>query len=115
MGQLYGRRTGGPGQELVVALTSKEVARLAELARIELTGEELARLAPQLDVILESVAEVAKVAAADVPPTSHAVPLTNVFRADQVRPSWPAERMLAAAPQTEEHRFRVPRVLDEDA
>jgi len=98
-----------------VALTAADVGRLAELARISLTPEELAHLAPQLEVILESVAQVAQVAAADVPPTSHALPLTNVFRPDVVTPSLPAEVVLAAAPAAEDDRFRVPRILGEGA
>ena len=97
-----------------MALTAQDVARLADLARIELTEEELARLAPQLDVILTSVASVAEVAEADVPPMSHAVPLVNVFREDQVRPSFPASAMLAAAPAVEDGQFRVPRILDQE-
>ena len=68
----------------LVALSVEDVADLARLARIDLTPAELEHLAPQLDVILESVAHVADVAADDIPPTSHALPLTNVFRADEV-------------------------------
>jgi aspartyl-tRNA(Asn)/glutamyl-tRNA(Gln) amidotransferase subunit C len=98
-----------------VALTAADVARLGELARIRLTDEELAHLAPQLDVILESVASVTAVATADVPPTSHALALTNVFRADVVTPSLPAAAVLAAAPAVEDGRFRVPRILGEEA
>lgn len=98
-----------------MALTAQDVARLADLARIELSDEELARLAPQLDIILTSVAGVAEVADQDVPPTSHAVSLVNVFREDQVRASWPVEAMLAAAPAVEDNQFRVPRILDEEA
>jgi len=98
-----------------LALTAADVARLGELARIRLTDDELAHLAPQLDVILESVASVAAVAAADVPPTSHALPLTNVFRADVVTPSLRAEDVLAAAPAVEDGRFRVPRILAEES
>ncbi len=98
-----------------MALTPDDVADLARLARIELTDEELARLAPQLDVILESVAQVADVAAEDIAPTSHALPLTNVFRADVVRPSLPVEDVLAGAPAAEQDRFRVPRILGEEA
>jgi len=94
-----------------VALTTTEVARLAALARIDLSDEELARLAPQLDVILQSVAQVTEVAGDDVPPMSHALPLTNVFRADEVRPSLPVDSVLAAAPAVEDNRFRVPRIL----
>ncbi|WIY83847.1 Asp-tRNA(Asn)/Glu-tRNA(Gln) amidotransferase subunit GatC [Propionimicrobium sp. PCR01-08-3] len=93
-------------------LSAQDVAKLADLARIELTEEELARLAPQLDVILTSVASVAEVAAEDIPPMSHAVPMENVFRDDQVRPSLPALAVLAAAPAVEDAQFRVPRILD---
>lgn len=98
-----------------MALTAADVARLGELARIRLTDEELAQLAPQLDVILASVARVTEVAGADVPPTSHALPLTNVFREDVVAPSLPAQAVLAAAPAVEDNRFRVPRILVEEA
>lgn len=95
-----------------MALTAQDVARLADLARIELTEEELARLAPQMDEILASMATLAEAIDDDVPPMSHAVPLVNVFRDDQVRPSYPASAMLAAAPAVEENQFRVPRILD---
>jgi aspartyl-tRNA(Asn)/glutamyl-tRNA(Gln) amidotransferase subunit C len=98
-----------------VALSPDDVADLARLARIELTPAELEHLAPQLDVILESVAHVADVAADDIPPTSHALPLTNVFRADQVRPSLPRDAVLAGAPAAEDDRFQVPRILGEQA
>ncbi|HEY5783201.1 MAG TPA: Asp-tRNA(Asn)/Glu-tRNA(Gln) amidotransferase subunit GatC [Microlunatus sp.] len=96
-----------------MALSPDDVAALARLARIEMTDEELAHLAPQLDVILESVASVSGVAADDIPPTSHALPLTNVFRADVVRPSLPVADVLAGAPAAEQDRFRVPRILGE--
>ncbi|MGI5951700.1 MAG: Asp-tRNA(Asn)/Glu-tRNA(Gln) amidotransferase subunit GatC [Brooklawnia sp.] len=98
----------------LVALTAQDVARLADLARIELSEDELARLAPQLDVILGSVAKVAQAVGPDVPPTSHPVPMTNVFRADELRPSWPAAMMLGAAPDAEDGQFRVPRILEEE-
>jgi aspartyl-tRNA(Asn)/glutamyl-tRNA(Gln) amidotransferase subunit C len=98
-----------------VALTTEDVANLARLARIELTQAELEVLAPQLDVILESVARVSEVAAQDIPPTSHALPLTNVFREDELRPSLLREQVLAGAPAAEQMRFRVPRILGEEA
>jgi aspartyl-tRNA(Asn)/glutamyl-tRNA(Gln) amidotransferase subunit C len=98
-----------------LALTAADVARLGELARIRLTDEELAHLAPQLDVILASVARVTEVATPDVPPTSHALPLTNVFRDDVVAPSLSAAAVLAGAPSVEDGRFRVPRILQEEA
>jgi aspartyl-tRNA(Asn)/glutamyl-tRNA(Gln) amidotransferase subunit C len=98
-----------------VALTPNDVADLARLARIELTPDELAHLAPQLDAILEAVARVSEVAAEHIPPTSHPLPLTNVFRADVVRPSLPRADVLAGAPAAEQDRFRVPRILGEEA
>lgn len=96
-----------------MALSPDDVAALARLARIEMTADELVHLAPQLDVILESVASVSGVAADDIPPTSHALPLTNVFREDVVRPSLPVAEVLAGAPAAEQDRFRVPRILGE--
>ena len=98
-----------------MALTTQDVANLARLARIELTEAELEVLVPQLDVILESVARVSEVAAEDIPPTSHALPLTNIFRADELRPSLSREQVLAGAPAAEQMRFRVPRILGEEA
>ncbi len=98
-----------------MALTTAEVTRLAGLARIELSPDEVARLAPQLEVILDAVAQVREVAAADVAPMSHALPLTNVFRADDVRPSLSLEQVMAGAPVVEDDRFRVPRILGEQA
>ena len=96
-------------------ISRADVARLASLARIQLTDEELDHLAPQLAVILESVAKVSEVADADVPPTSHAVPLSNVYRADELRPGLTPEEALAGAPEVEEQRFAVPRILGEEA
>lgn len=98
-----------------MALSTEEVARLAGLARIDLSPEELARIAPQLDIILDAVASVSEVAAADVVPMTHALPLTNVFRDDVVRPGLSREDALAMAPAVEDDKFRVPRILGEDA
>ena len=92
-----------------------EVAHLARLARLAVTEEELDLFAEQLDVILGAVARVGEVAAADIPPTSHAVPMTNVYRADEVRPSLPRDAELAGAPDVEDDKFRVPRILAEEA
>ncbi len=96
-------------------ITRDEVAHLARLARIAVTEDELDVFAGQLDVILSAVARVAEVAADDIPPTTHAVPLTNVLRPDVVRPSLPRDKALAAAPSAEDGRFRVPRILEDEA
>jgi aspartyl-tRNA(Asn)/glutamyl-tRNA(Gln) amidotransferase subunit C len=104
-----------PDSDGAPAITRDEVAYLAHLARIALSEAELDHLAPQLAVILESVASVSRVAADDIEPTSHAVPLTNVFRADEPGPCLPVEDALAAAPAVEQQRFSVPRILGEEA
>jgi aspartyl-tRNA(Asn)/glutamyl-tRNA(Gln) amidotransferase subunit C len=95
-------------------ITRDDVAHLAMLARIDLSDAELDHLAPQLAVILESIKSIGEAAAADVPPTSHAIPLTNVFREDVVRPGLTAEQALSGAPESEGQRFSVPRILGED-
>ena len=95
-------------------ISRDEVAHLAKLARPAVTDDELDVFAGQLDQILDSVAKVSEVAAADVPPTSHAVPLTNVFRQDIVVPGLSQQQALAGAPAAEEGRFRVPRILGEE-
>ena len=97
-----------------MAITRDEVAHLARLSRLSLADAELDHLAAQLDQIISAVARVQEVTAEDVPPTSHAVPLTNVFRPDQVVSCLTAEQALAAAPAVEQQRFRVPRILAED-
>jgi aspartyl-tRNA(Asn)/glutamyl-tRNA(Gln) amidotransferase subunit C len=96
-------------------ISRDDVAHLAQLARLAVTDAELDVFAGQLDVILGAVARVGEVAAADIPPTSHAVPMTNVFRPDEVRPSLPRDVVLAEAPSVEDHKFRVPRILAEEA
>ncbi|HEX5494241.1 MAG TPA: Asp-tRNA(Asn)/Glu-tRNA(Gln) amidotransferase subunit GatC [Mycobacteriales bacterium] len=99
----------------MATISREEVAHLARLARLAVTDEELDVFAGQLDVILGAVARVGEVAAEDIPPTSHAVPLTNVLRADELRDCLDRDAVLAAAPAAEDGRFRVPRILDEEA
>jgi aspartyl-tRNA(Asn)/glutamyl-tRNA(Gln) amidotransferase subunit C len=96
------------------SITREEVAHLARLARLALSEEELDHLGGQLDVILGAVARVNEVAADEIPPTSHPLPLTNVLRPDENRPCLTPEQALAGAPAAEEQRFRVPRILGEE-
>lgn len=95
-------------------ISRADVAHLARLARLAVTDAELDVFAGQLDVILGAVARVTEVAAGDIPPTSHAVPMTNVYRADEVTPSLPRDAVLAGAPVVEDDKFRVPRILAEE-
>jgi aspartyl-tRNA(Asn)/glutamyl-tRNA(Gln) amidotransferase subunit C len=95
-------------------ISREEVRHLAGLARIELDDAELDHLAPQLSVILESVASIREVAADEIPATSHPLPVVNVSRADVVRPSLTPEQALSGAPAVEGQRFAVPRILGDE-
>ncbi|GAA3839665.1 Asp-tRNA(Asn)/Glu-tRNA(Gln) amidotransferase subunit GatC [Sphaerisporangium flaviroseum] len=97
------------------AITRDEVAHLARLSRLALADAELEHYAAQLDVIIGAVARVAEVATDEIPPSSHALPLTNVYRPDEARPSLTPQEALAAAPAVQDDRFRVPRILGEEA
>jgi aspartyl-tRNA(Asn)/glutamyl-tRNA(Gln) amidotransferase subunit C len=90
-----------------------DVDHVARLARLELTAEEKERFRRQLGLILEHAEKVSEVAAEDVPPTSHPVPRSNVFRPDEPAPSLTQEEALGAAPQAEDGRFRVPRIVEQ--
>jgi aspartyl-tRNA(Asn)/glutamyl-tRNA(Gln) amidotransferase subunit C len=102
------------GTGATAAISRDELAHLADLARIDLSDAELDHLAPQLSVILESVASINDVASDDIPPTSHALPLTHVFREDVVRPGLTADEALSGAPEVEQQRFKVPRILGDE-
>src|SRR3978361_492152 len=97
-----------------VEISRDEVRHLADLARIDLDDAELDHLAPQLAGMLASVASINGVAADDVPPTSHPLPLTNVFRADVEMPSLTPEQALSGAPAVEDQKFAVPRILGDE-
>jgi aspartyl-tRNA(Asn)/glutamyl-tRNA(Gln) amidotransferase subunit C len=99
----------------MATLDRSDVARLAALARIDMSDDDLDRLSRQLSAIVEAVAQVAQVAAADVPATSHPIPMANVYRPDDVRPSLTQAEALSGAPVAEDGRFRVPQILGEEA
>ncbi len=96
-------------------LSPEEVRYVASLARLALSNEEVARLAPQLSKILDYAEQVGEVAAEGVPPTSHPYRLRNVTRPDLVRPSLPRDEVLAGAPKAIDDRFEVPRIVAEEA
>jgi len=92
-------------------LGTEEVAHVARLARLELSAEELEQFTGQLAVVLAHAQDIAALDLREVPPTAHPYPLVNVLRADVVRPGVDRDEVLSAAPATEDHRFRVPRLL----
>lgn len=95
-------------------ITRDDVAHVADLARLALTEEELDEFTGQLAAVLEHAADVEALDVADVPPTSHPLPLQNVLRDDVVRPSLDRAEVLAQAPSVEADRFRVPPALGQE-
>ena len=91
-----------------------DVARPADLARIQLTEEEITRFAGEFDSIMDAVASVSEVASEDVPATSHPIAMTNVFREDVVTETLTQEEALAGAPDAQDGRFAVPQILGEE-
>jgi aspartyl-tRNA(Asn)/glutamyl-tRNA(Gln) amidotransferase subunit C len=89
-----------------------DVEHVARLARLDLTEEELARLREQLAAILDAAARVGEVATEDVPPTAWAIPRANVYRPDEPVPPLSHEDVLANAPDQEDGRFKVPRIVE---
>jgi len=97
----------------MAALTRADVEHVARLARLALTDDELDQFTEQLGVILEHAAQVAALDTEGIAPTAHPLPLVNVFRGDDVRPSLDRDEVLAMAPAAEDGRFRVPRILED--
>ena len=96
-----------------VKITLAEVEHVARLARLALAADEKERMRSQLDAILGYVEQLRRVDTAGIEPTAHVLPLVNVMRDDEVRPSYPADAMLANAPDPHDGQFRVPRILEE--
>ena len=95
-------------------LTPDLVRHLASLARIQVTDDEVELMAAQLAVIVDAVATVNKAVEGDVPATSHPIAMANVFREDVVEPSLNQEHALSGAADSDQGRFRVAAILDEE-
>jgi aspartyl-tRNA(Asn)/glutamyl-tRNA(Gln) amidotransferase subunit C len=94
-------------------LDRSAVDHVARLARLDLTDEERDRMQKELTGILEHAEKIQSLDLDDIPPTSHALPLSNVLRPDEARLSLPPEEALANAPAAEDGRFRVPRIIED--
>ncbi len=90
-----------------------EVVHVARLARLDLSAEEKERMRRELDAILAYIDKLRALDTSGVEPTSHAVPMANVMREDEPRPSFPPADMLANAPERAAELFRVPRIIEE--
>lgn len=94
-------------------LTDDDVRHVARLARLALTDDEVTNLRGELTQILGYAEQVGELATEDVPPTGHPSGLRNVLRDDEPRPSLPPDAALSTAPEAEDGRFRVPRIVEE--
>ena len=91
-----------------MAISDEDVLHVARLARLTLSGDEVARTAEQLSAILGHVDALRELDLTGVPPTAHALQMENVTRPDEPRPSWPRDEVLAGAPAVQDGMFRVP-------
>ena len=95
-------------------ITAAAVAKVAKLARLDVTEEELDRMTVQLDGMLEHFADIDALDLVTVEPMTQPYPLVNVLRPDVVRPCLDRDEVLAAAPAAEDGRFRVPPIIGMD-
>ncbi len=93
-------------------ITRKDVENVALLSRLELGESDIVKFTGQLNAILDYVRLLDKVNTEGVQPTAHVLPLKNVMRADEVKPSLPREDALANAPEQEDGYFKVPKVME---
>ena len=92
-------------------ISAADVAKVARLARLDLSPDELERMTAQLSGMLEHFADIDALDLAAVQPMTQPYPLVNVLRPDVVRPSLDRDEVLAAAPSAEDGRFRVPPII----
>jgi aspartyl-tRNA(Asn)/glutamyl-tRNA(Gln) amidotransferase subunit C len=97
------------------SISRDDVAHVARLARLSFTDQELDRFTSQLRQILTHAEQVSDLVTDDVPPTAHAIPIVNVLREDEIKPSLSQQKALSTAPSVEQDRFRVPRILEDEA
>jgi aspartyl-tRNA(Asn)/glutamyl-tRNA(Gln) amidotransferase subunit C len=96
-----------------MTIDREAVDHVARLARLDLSEEERERMKEELTQILEHVERIQNLDLDGVEPTSHTVPLANVLRPDEIGPSLPQDVALANAPEAEDGRFRVPRIVED--
>ena len=94
-------------------IAREDVEHVAELARLELTAAEKEQFISQLNDILTYIEKLNELDTADVEPTSHVIPMSNVFRDDEVRPSLDRDKVLHNAPEQSRFFFKVPRIIEE--
>ena len=94
-------------------VTEKDIKTVASLSRLRINEEESGKVMEQLDRFLNYVENLQSVDTSKIEPTTYALPMQNVFREDEVKPSLDRELALSNAPLKEDGYFKVPRVLEE--
>lgn len=89
-----------------------DIEKVARLARLELTEEEKITFGKQLEQILNYMEQLNEIDTTGVEPTSHVIPISNVFKEDELKPSFPQEEVLAIAPDEEDGHFKVPKIIE---
>ncbi len=89
-----------------------DIEKVAKLARLELSEEDREIFGNQLEQVLTYMEQLNRLDTTGVDPTSHAIPIYNVFREDEVKPSVSQEEVLAISPDEEEGHFKVPRIIE---
>ena len=93
-------------------ITPEEVRHVANLARLEFNEDEIDQFTRQLGRILDYIGKLNELDTTDVPPTSHVLPISNVSKRDDAKPSYDREDILDRAPSAEEGYFEVPKVIE---
>jgi len=96
-------------------VTDQDIQTVASLSRLRIRPDEAAEVTAQLDKFLTYVENLQAIDTSQIEPTTYALPMQNVFRADEVKPSLERELALSNAPLAENGYFKVPRVLEESA
>ena len=94
-------------------ITKEEVKKVAHLARLELNENEIKSHAEQLEKILEYIKQLEKIETEDVPCTTRAIEVINVFRKDEKKNSDCTEELLELGPSREDEYFKVPKIMSE--
>ncbi|MFC5530843.1 Asp-tRNA(Asn)/Glu-tRNA(Gln) amidotransferase subunit GatC [Cohnella yongneupensis] len=95
-----------------MSISIKDVEHVANLARLELSDADKEQFAGQLNAILKYAEKLNELNTDDIEPTSHVLPLANVMREDEVKPSLTIEKAMLNAPEEEDDQFKVPAVLE---
>jgi len=96
-------------------IDAEQVRKVAKLSRLDLSDAEIAEFTGQLGAILEYVEKMNELDTADVEPLAHCLPISNAFRADEIKPSLGTEKTLANAPERDVPFFKVPKILDDNS